>query len=216
MKIMLRPPSRSLSRTANRRSISGGDNAEVGSSRIMMRAPENSTRDSSTSCWTPIGKSPRRARGLMARPRFLSCSAAALRHPPPGDDAHPVHGLRPEKDVLGHAQFLRDGELLMHHADAGGQRVARGAEMDRLPVDAHGPGIGGMDAGDDLHHRAFAGAVLAGQSVDLAGVQREVDTAQRLDAAKRLRTRRSVRAAPSLSASEGDLGSGFFVLRSSQ
>ena len=44
-----------------------------------------------------------------------------------------------------------------------------------------------MDAGDDLHHRALAGAVLAGQPVDLAGEQGEVDASKRLDAAKRLR-----------------------------
>ena len=77
MKMMLRPLSRNFARTANRRSISGGDNAEVGSSRMMIRAPENRTRESSTSCCTPIGKSPSLARGLMSSPRFLSCIAAA-------------------------------------------------------------------------------------------------------------------------------------------
>ncbi len=44
MKMMLRPLSRSRRSTSNRRSTSGGDSAEVGSSRMMMRAPENSTR----------------------------------------------------------------------------------------------------------------------------------------------------------------------------
>ena len=44
--------------TANRRSTSGGDSAEVGSSRMMMRAPENSTRAISISCCRPIGRSP--------------------------------------------------------------------------------------------------------------------------------------------------------------
>ena len=62
--------------------------------------------------------------------------------------------------------------------------------MDLLAVDAHAPGVGGMDAGDDLHHRALAGAVLAGQTMDLAGEQREVDASKRLDAAKRLRDAR--------------------------
>jgi hypothetical protein len=59
--------------------------------------------------------------------------------------------------------------------------------MDLLPVDAHAACVGGMNAGDDLHHRAFASAIFAGQTVDLAGVQREVDSPKRLDAAKRLR-----------------------------
>ena len=118
MKMMLRPLSRNFARTANRRSISGGDNAEVGSSRMMMRAPENRTRESSTSCCTPIGKSPRRARGSMSSPRFFSCIGGGFGHPPPGDDAEAVDRLRAEKDILGDAQFRRDAELLMHHADA--------------------------------------------------------------------------------------------------
>ena len=75
----------------------------------------------------------------------------------------------------------------MHHADARRPRVAGGAETHVLTFDAHRPGIRAMDAGDDFHHRALAGAVFAGQSVDLAGVQREVDIPKRLDAAKRLR-----------------------------
>ncbi len=111
-------------------------------------------------------------------------------HPTPRDDAEAVDRLGAEKDILGDAQFRRDAELLMHHADAGGQRIARRAEMDLLAVDAHAPGVGGMDAGDDLHHRALAGAVLAGQAMDLAGQQSEIDASKRLDAAKRLRDAR--------------------------
>ncbi len=42
-------------------------------------------------------------------------------------------------------------------------------------VDAHGALIVGMHAGDDLHQRALAGAVLADEAVDLARAQREVD-----------------------------------------
>ena len=152
----------------------------------MMRAPENSTRESSTSCCTPIGKSPRRARGSMSRPRFFSCAAAprpsaATRRP------EAVDRLVAEEDVLGDAEFRRDAELLMDHADPGRQRVARRAEMHVLSVDAHAPCVGAVDAGDDLHHRALARAVLAGQTMDLTGEQREVDLAKRLDAAKRLR-----------------------------
>src|SRR5271154_1880340 len=59
--------------------------------------------------------------------------------------------------------------------------------MQVTPVEAHPPRVGAMDAGDDFHHRALAGAVLAGQTVDLTGEQGEVDAPKRLDAAKRLR-----------------------------
>ena len=58
MKIRLLPSSFSLRSDRNRRSISGGDNAEVGSSRMMMLAPENSTRESSTNCSMPKSNQP--------------------------------------------------------------------------------------------------------------------------------------------------------------
>ena len=44
-----------------------------------------------------------------------------------------------------------------------------------------------MHAGDDLHQRAFSRAVFADETMDLAGREREVDAAQRLDAAEGLR-----------------------------
>src|SRR5262249_35351617 len=46
-----------------------------------------------------------------------------------------------------------------------------------------------MHAGDDLHHRRLAGAVLADQAMDLAGLELEVDVAQRRHTAEGLRDR---------------------------
>src|SRR6185312_10627901 len=80
----------------------------------------------------------------------------------------------------------RDAELLMHHGDAGGMRIAGGAEPSFLSVQQQAAGEFRMQAGDDLHQRAFARAVLADETVDLAGGEREVDPAQRLDAAEGL------------------------------
>ena len=74
----------------------------------------------------------------------------------------------------------------MHHADAARARVAGGAEMDGLAVHLEGAGIGAVHAGDHLHQGALAGAVLAGEPVDRAGLKREIDAAQGLDAAERL------------------------------
>src|SRR5881227_3746090 len=45
MKTIAVPSSRKRRSVANSRSTSGGERAEVGSSRMTMRAPENSTRD---------------------------------------------------------------------------------------------------------------------------------------------------------------------------
>ena len=190
MKMMLRPPSRSLARTANKRSISGGDNAEVGSSRMMMRAPENNTRDEFDELLDADRKIAEARARVDVEPEIFQLRGGALGHPPPGDDAEAIDRLTSEEDIFGDAQFRRDAELLMDHPDPGGQRIARRAEMHVLSVDAHAPGVGGVDAGDDLHHRALARAVLAGQTMDLTGGEREVDAAKRLDAAERLRDAR--------------------------
>ena len=187
MKTMLVPSSRSRRKVANRRSTSGGESAEVGSSRMMMRAPENSTRAISISCCRPIGRSPSRGMRIDvdAEPRELLAGLA--RHAPPLHEAEAVGRLRAEKHVLGDRQVRRDAEFLMHHGDAGGEGVARRAEAGLPPVQHEAAGEFRMHAGDDLHQRAFARAVFADETMDLAGGKREVDPAKRLDAAEGLR-----------------------------
>ena len=111
--------------------------------------------------------------------------ARLAHHALPVDDAA-LHRLRAEEHVLRHRQVGHDGELLVHHADAGIERVAGGAEAHLAALDLHRAGEIGMHAGDDLHQRRLAGAVLADEAVDLAGAEREVDIAQRLHAAERL------------------------------
>ena len=54
--------------------------------------------------------------------------ARLARHAAPADDAEAVRRLLAEEDVLGDRQVGRDAELLVHHADAGGERVAGRAE----------------------------------------------------------------------------------------
>jgi hypothetical protein len=54
-------------------------------------------------------------------------------------------------------------------------------EMDLAVVAAEG-----IDAGQHLHQRRLAGAVLAADGVDLAALDAEIDVLQRLDARKRL------------------------------
>ncbi len=73
----------------------------------------------------------------------------------------------------------------MHHADPGRECVARRGEVLRAPAEPHRARVFGVDAGDDLHQRRFAGAVLADQAVDFAGCEGEIHPAQRRDAAER-------------------------------
>ena len=57
-------------------------------------------------------------------------------------------------------------------------RTASAVEPKRTsPVEAHRAGVGGERAGDDLHERRLAGAVLAQQGVHGAGADREVRAA---------------------------------------
>ena len=110
--------------------------------------------------------------------------AGPVDHGAPVDDPAPGR-LLAEIDVLGHAEVGHDAQLLVHHADARRQRLARRAEMHRPAVDRHAAVVLAVQAGDDLHQGRFAGAVLAHQAVDLAPAQHEVDVAQGRDAAER-------------------------------
>ena len=55
-----------------------------------------------------------------------------------------------------------------------------------LPIEADLAAVGPQNAVDDVHQRRLAGAVLAGEGVDLAPAQLEIDAAQRADRAERL------------------------------
>ena len=62
----------------------------------------------------------------------------------------------------------------------------------------------GVQAAEDLHERALAGAVVAHQPEHLAGLQREVDTTQHDQCAEPLATRRTSRTGVPLDGGRGD------------
>ena len=151
-----------------------------------MRAPENSTRAISTSCCRPSGSAPGRRRGSTSMPSRCRCSPAVRSMVAPVDQAEAVERLHAEMHVLRHRQVAHDREFLMHHADAGGRASRAERNAHRLAVEPHRALVLGMHAGDDLHQRALAGAVLADQAVDFARGEGEIHVAQRRDAAERL------------------------------
>ena len=51
-----------------------------------------------------------------------------------------------EDDVLGDGERLDEPEVLVHHPDPGVERVARGAELDRLPVEQELALVGAIEA----------------------------------------------------------------------
>jgi hypothetical protein len=80
-----------------------------------------------------------------------------------------------ECDVLGHGERRDQSHVLEHHADTG--RAGDGWRVDllRLAVDPQLSCYWAVDAVDQLHQRALAGAVLAEHGMDLAGSDVEVD-----------------------------------------
>src|SRR3546814_15456095 len=68
----------------------------------------------------------------------------------------------------------------MHHADAGGDGVARRADRHRPPVDEDLAAVGLVEAVEDAHQRRLAGAVLADDAVDGSGPPRQAGVAVRM------------------------------------
>ena len=98
------------------------------------------------------------------------------------DQAEAAHRLAPDPDVLGDRHVVHQVQFLMDHGDAVLERVERRAEPDLDAPQPEGAGVGRIDAGDDLHQRRLAGAVLAHEGVHRAALQSELDIVEREDA----------------------------------
>ena len=108
-----------------------------------------------------------------------------------------------DHDVLADREARNKIALLMHRADAGGDRLARRREADLFAVDQEAAFVRPIKAGHDLDQRRLAGAILADKSVNLPRPDFQRDAVQRDDAREALahildsetasRSRRSVR-----------------------
>src|SRR3546814_20536135 len=78
-------------------------------------------------------------------------------------------------DVVEHREVLAEGEVLMHHADAGGDGGARRAGGQAPPEGLDAARVGDIVAEKDRHQGGLAGAVLAQQGEDLAAAQLKRD-----------------------------------------
>ncbi len=81
------------------------------------------------------------------------------------------------EDVLGHGQVREDGRLLVHRDDPEPVRRLRAADRCGSPVDEQLALVGLDDAGEDLHERRLAGAVLADERVHRPGVDPKLTSA---------------------------------------
>ena len=94
--------------------------------------------------------------------------------------------LAAEEEVGDDVEVVAEREVLVDGRDPQCGRVLGLGDRDLLAVEADRAVVGGVDAGDRLHQRRLAGAVVADEADDLAGVDGEVDPVQRLDRAESL------------------------------
>ena len=105
--------------------------------------------------------------------------------PSPIDDHAGDQRLAAEEDVVGRRQFRDEVELLMNDRDPRPLGVLHACELHRRSRDPDDSVVLDVNAGEDLHQRRLAGAVLAHQRMNLAGLEVEVDVDQGRDPAKR-------------------------------
>ena len=85
----------------------------------------------------------------------------------------PAATLDPEDHVFQHREILHEHEVLVHHADARGDRIVRPVNFDAAPVNPNLAGVRAMKPVDDVHQRGLARAVLADQAVHRAACHGE-------------------------------------------
>ena len=160
--------------------------AAVGSSSRMSFGSSSSERAIATVWrWPPESEATDVAHARDARRQFVEQR--------PGADLH-RHFVEPngfelaaEEDVGDDVEVLAQREILEDGGDAEVERGAGLGQRDGLAVESDRAGARRMHAGEDLDQRRFAGAVVADQRHDLAGVHVEVDVGQRRDGAEILR-----------------------------
>lgn len=92
-----------------------------------------------------------------------------------GPVADAVQLLGAEYDVLQDGEVVGEHEVLVHHADAAVDGIARVGERDLFAVHRDGALVRLLHAVQDLHQSGLAGAVLTDESVDGAAAHGDVD-----------------------------------------
>ena len=108
-----------------------------------------------------------------------------LSHRPVADHARAIAQQLFKRDVFGNSHFAKQGKVLPNHGNAmAAGRVGRDIGFQLAGIFHHRARFGHIDAGDDLDQRALAAAIFAGQTVNFAASDLEIDIIQRLHVAE--------------------------------
>ncbi len=92
-----------------------------------------------------------------------------------------------EDDVLGHGHRVHQHEVLVHHPDAGRDRVVRAPDVDHRPVDRDRSFVRPVEAVRDAHRGRLPRAVLTDDRVDRPGTDAQAHPVVRHDRPEPLR-----------------------------
>ena len=149
----------------------------VGSSNTRILASDAIARAISTNCCLAIGSRPTGVSSgkspCESRRKRRPCNLPLLSLFQPAEP----RPLLPEQDVCFDREVRREIQFLINHRDAGAERIDGPRGSVWLPLDDELTGIGAINAGQDLHQRGLAGAVLADQRSHLLAfdLERHVD-----------------------------------------
>ena len=115
---------------------------------------------------------------------LIAVTVVLINRPAPGLQS--PQGLETEHHVLEDGEIVGQGEVLVDHPDAGGERGAGVARRQRLAEGNDPPGIGHVVAEQDRHQGRLAGTVLAEQRKHFAGMQVQRDVVVGREAAEPL------------------------------
>src|SRR3954470_23726921 len=168
------------------------DHAERGGRLVHeddLRRPRHRPRDRDALALA-AGHGRDRRRGVLQRDAEVLEGVAALgAHRLLVDEAEPAeqaraHDLAAEEHVGAGIELGREREVLVDGLDPQPARVERRVQLDRLALEDDLAGVGLVHAGQRLDQRRLAGAVVADERDDLAGVDGEARAAQGADAAE--------------------------------
>ena len=165
--------------TSNRRSTSVGLSEAVGSSKMMSVASSASALAISTSwrCAAERRRTSCSSGRVSCWPRLARMASARCRRAPRRN--RPGQAELGQEDVLENGKVGREAGLLHHHCDAGADRLARVARIERRAAEFDAAAVAADMAADHARQGGLPGAVRTEQRMHLAGGDLERGAGQR-------------------------------------